>query len=250
MNILLFGGTTEGRELSNALVTRGDDVTVCVATDYGREEQAQVEGVTILTGRKGLPEMCDLMQTADLVVDATHPYATEVTTLLKEAAHATGTDYVRIRRTLTTKEAGKSPEHIHYYASAADVAEALNPTEGNILVATGTKELTAFAEVAPERLIPRVLPSAENLAACEAIGIPKRNIVAMQGPFSMELNLALLHQKDIRFFVTKDGGRTGGFPEKAEAARAADIPLLVITPPQDEGLTVEEFLKTHWEAQS
>ena len=106
MKILLFGGTTEGRVLSEALAKRGDDVTVCVATDYGREEQAQVDGVTILTGRKGAEEMRALMETSELVVDATHPYATEVTALLKEAAGATGTKYVRVRRTLTTNEAG------------------------------------------------------------------------------------------------------------------------------------------------
>ena len=243
MKILLFGGTTEGRELSEALVKRGDEVTVCVATDYGREEQAQVEGVTILTGRKGPEEMKLLMEHADLVIDATHPYATEVTALLKQAASETGTKYVRIRRTLTTNETGTSPEHIHYYASAADAAEALTPTEGNILLATGTKELADFAGLSPERLVPRVLPTAENLAACEALGIPKRNIVAMQGPFSTELNAALLRQKDIRFFVTKDGGPTGGFPEKAEAAKQAGIPLLVIAPPEEEGLSVEEFLE-------
>lgn len=243
MKILLFGGTTEGRVISENLAARGDDVTVCVATDYGREEQAQVEGVTILTGRKGPSEMRALLQTCDLVVDATHPYATEVTALLKEAASETGTDYVRVRRTLTTNEPGTSPENIHYYASAADAADALTSTEGNILLATGTKELSSFAGLAPERLIPRVLPTPENLAACEALGIPRRNIVAMQGPFSTDLNVALLRQKDIRFFVTKDGGPTGGFPEKAEAAEQTGVPLLVITPPEEEGMTVEEFLE-------
>ena len=125
MKILLFGGTTEGRVLSEALAKRGDDVTVCVATDYGREEQAQVDGVTILTGRKGPEEMRALMATCDLVVDATHPYATEVTALLKEAAGATGTKYVRVKRTLTTNETGTSPDHIHYYGSAAEAADAL-----------------------------------------------------------------------------------------------------------------------------
>ena len=243
MKILLFGGTTEGRVLSEALAKRGDDVTVCVATDYGREEQAQVDGVTILTGRKGPEEMRALMGPCDLVVDATHPYATEVTALLKEAAGATGTNYVRVKRTLTTNEAGTSPDHIHYYGSAAEAADALTSTEGNILLATGTKELADFAGLSPERLIPRVLPTAENLAACEALGIPRRNIVAMQGPFSTDLNAALLRQKDIRFFVTKDGGPAGGFPEKAEAAAQAGVPLLVIAPPEDEGLSVEEFLE-------
>ena len=64
-----------------------------------------------------------------------------------------------------------------------------------------------------------------------------------QGPFSTDLNVALLRQKDIRYFVTKDGGPTGGFPEKAEAAAQTGIPLLVIAPPDEEGLTVEEFLE-------
>ena len=127
--------------------------------------------------------------------------------------------------------------------SAAEAADALTSTEGNILLATGTKELADFAGLSPERLIPRVLPTAENLAACEALGIPRRNIVAMQGPFSTDLNAALLRQKDIRFFVTKDGGPTGGFPEKAEAAEQAGVPLLVITPPEEDGLSVEEFLE-------
>lgn len=243
MKILLFGGTTEGRVISENLAARGDKVTVCVATDYGREEQAQVEGVDILTGRKGPEEMRALMQSCDLVVDATHPYATEVTALLKEAAQETGTEYVRVRRTLTSNETGTSPANIHYYGSAADVADALRPTEGNILLATGTKELSSFAGLSPERLIPRVLPSTENLAACEALGIPRRNIVAMQGPFSTDLNVALLRQKDIRFFVTKDGGPTGGFPEKVEAAEQTGVPLLVIAPPEEEGLTVKEFLE-------
>jgi len=85
MKILLFGGTTEGRVLSEVLAKRGDDVTVCVATDYGREEQAQVDGVTILTGRKGPEEMRALMGPCDLVVDATHPYATEVTASFRRA---------------------------------------------------------------------------------------------------------------------------------------------------------------------
>lgn len=243
MNILLFGGTTEGRELSEALLARGDAVTVCVATDYGREEQAQVDGAEILTGRKGPEELKRLLPHYDCCIDATHPYATEVTASLKEIAAGLGVPYLRVRRTLSTTDGRPSPETIRYYASAKDAADALLPTEGNVLLATGTKELSDFAGLAPERLFPRVLPTAENLAACEAMDIPKRNIVAMQGPFSAELNEALLRQKDIAFFVTKDGGAAGGFPEKAEAARKTGVPLLVILPPEDDGKSIEEVLE-------
>ncbi|MBP5271853.1 MAG: precorrin-6A/cobalt-precorrin-6A reductase, partial [Clostridia bacterium] len=82
-----------------------------------------------------------------------------------------------------------------------------------------------------------------NLKTCEELSIPHRNIVAMQGPFSREMNEVLLREKDISFLVTKDGGPAGGFPEKAEAARATGAELLVIAPPEDDGLTLEEFLE-------
>lgn len=242
MNILLFSGTTEGRTLSEVLVKRGHNVTVCVATEYGREAQAQVDGAAVLTGRKTGEEMEALLQEHDLCIDATHPYATEVTAALKAAAVKTGVRYVRIRRELGAGN-GASPEHVRYFASAEDAAAYLKDTDGNVLVTTGTKELPFFAGLDPERLYPRVLPSAENLKTCEELSVPHRNILAMQGPFSREMNELLLREKDIRYLVTKDGGPTGGFPEKAEAARNTGAELLVIAPPEDDGITLEQFLE-------
>lgn len=80
---------------------------------------------------------------------------------------------------------------------------------------TGAKELAAFAGLDAARLYPRVLPTVAGITACEGVGIPHRNIIAMQGPFTLELNLALMQQFHIRYLVTKDGGSAGGFAEKA-----------------------------------
>ena len=242
MKVLLFSGTTEGRELSEKLVSLGHDVTVCVATEYGREEQAQVEGAAILTGRKSVDEMVLLLEEKDLCVDATHPYATEVTANVRAAAEAVGVPYRRVRRALSAADAEQSA-NVVFFADAAAVAEYLYDHPGNVLLATGAKELPLFEGLSPERLFPRVLPSVDNLSTCEGLGIPHRNIIAMQGPFTKELNIALLRQKNIRFFVTKDGGATGGFPEKREAANEAGAVLLVILPPEDAGLTSEELLE-------
>ena len=68
----------------------------------------------------------------------------------------------------------------------------------NVLLATGAKELSAFAPLGAARLYARVLPSHEGLAACEAAGIPHRHILAMQGPFTRELNEAILRKYYIR----------------------------------------------------
>ena len=114
-------------------------------------------------------------------------------------------------------------------------AEYLAGTVGNILLTTGAKELHAFAAIAPERLYPRLLPTHQGLSACEALGIPHRNIIAMQGPFSREMNAATIRQYGIAYLVTKDGGAPGGFPEKAEAARETGAALIVLRRPEETG---------------
>ena len=78
MNILIFGGTTEGREISHLLAERGAQVLVCVATEYGREEQGKAPGITVLTGRKDRTAILSLLEGADLCIDATHPYAENI----------------------------------------------------------------------------------------------------------------------------------------------------------------------------
>ena len=126
---------------------------------------------------------------------------------------------------------------------AKQAAEALAAEEGNLLLATGAKELAQFAAIPPERLYPRVLPTLESIAACEAANIPHRNIIAMQGPFSFALNQAMMEQFHIRWLVTKDGGAAGGFDEKAAAASAAGAQLVVIRRPPEQGETASEVLK-------
>lgn len=115
-------------------------------------------------------------------------------------------------------------------------------TQGNVLLATGAKELPAFAQLAPERLYPRVLPTLDGIAACEAAHIPHKNILALQGPFSYALNRALLEQFSIRFLVTKDGGAAGGFAEKAQAAADTGVQLIVIRRPAETGETADQIL--------
>ena len=111
-----------------------------------------------------------------------------------------------------------------------------------MLLATGAKELAAFAALGPERLFPRVLPTREGIAACEAAHIPHKNILALQGPFSYALNRALLEQFSIRFLVTKDGGAAGGFAEKAQAAADTGVQLIVIRRPAETGETADQIL--------
>ena len=236
MKLVIFGGTTEGRELSRRLAAAGAAVTVCIATEYGEEEQAQVPGAQTHTGPLTAEDKQRLLRDADLCVDATHPYAGHVTASVRAACEAAGVEVLRLVR-----EESDMPDAVTL-DSAAEAAAYLKGREGRILLTTGAKELTAWTGLDPGRLVPRVLPSHESLAACEALGIPHRNIIAMQGPFSKELNAALIRQYGIRYVVSKDGGGPGGFPDKAAAAKETGAELIVLRRPAESGLRFDEVL--------
>ena len=236
MKIVIFGGTTEGRRLSKLLAEAGASVTVCVATEYGEEEQGTISGVMTRIGPLSAEEKQTLLCDAALCVDATHPYASHVTGSVKTACKEAGVEYIRLLRPAC------DTEDAVVFDSAKEAAEWLREREGRVLLTTGAKELSAYACLDPGRLIPRVLPSHEALNACEMLGIPHRNIVAMQGPFTVELNAATIRQYGVRYVVTKDGGGPGGFPEKAQAARETGAQLIVLRRPADSGLPFCEVL--------
>lgn len=236
MRILVFGGTTEGRVVAQRLADLGHRVTASVATQLGAEELTDAGEVEVLVGRRDACQMAGLLAAFDLCVDATHPYATEASANIRDACKRTGTPLRRIRR-----EPTKASDCIAV-SSAREAARLLRTTDGAILVTTGAKELESFAGIDPTRLVARMLPTHEGLAACEDLGIPHANIVAMQGPFSQELNEALMRQHRIRWLVTKDGGRAGGMPQKLAAARACDVRTVLISRPKDEGMSVEELI--------
>ena len=154
------------------------------------------------------------------------------------AAAAAEVEYHRLLR-----PASPLPTGSVVLADAARAAAYLADRPGRVLLATGAKELPAFAALDPARLYPRVLPTLAGIAACEAAGVPHRNVLAMQGPFTKELNAALLHQFHIDYMVTKDGGAAGGFAEKAEAAARCGVQLIVLRRPDDEGETADTILQ-------
>ena len=238
MKVLVFGGTTDGRLLARELSALGAQVTVSVATALGAEELRGVPPLTVCVGRKDARQMREMLPGFAVCVDATHPYAAEASGNIRAACLAAGVPYRRLLR-----GASALPPDSVVVPDAPAAARWLAGTQGNILLATGAKELAAFAGLDAERLYPRVLPTVAGITACEGAGIPHRNIIAMQGPFTLELNLALMQQFHIRYLITKDGGSAGGFAEKAQAAAQSGAALVVLRRPEECGETAEEILQ-------
>ena len=240
--ICVFAGTTEGRELVEFLSTQPVSVTACVATEYGETLLSPRENLTISAQRLTVIEMEELFakERFDIVVDATHPYASVVTENIASACKATGTEYLRLQRSGVV-----APEDAVFAADIDEAVSYLNSVEGNLLLTTGSKELHKFTSIKDfaDRVYARVLPMEESLRLCESAGLKPAHILAMQGPFSKEMNVAMLKSVDAKFLVTKDSGSKGGFEEKQAAAREAGAKLVVIgRPPQRDGLNFVDTL--------
>lgn len=227
--ILIFAGTTEGRRLSECLSASGIPHVVCVATEYGETALKEHPFAKLHRGRMDEEEIRRFISKGDFgaVVDATHPYADLITENIRLAMEGTELPCLRLKRDTRVREDG---EGVVWFDTNEACARALEKVEGNILLTTGSKELAVYcaSENVKNRLYVRVLPGLESLSLCMEQGIAGKQILALQGPFSTELNEAVIHQYQIKCLVTKASGSAGGCREKLEAAGRAGIPVYMI----------------------
>ena len=237
--IWILGGTTEGR----TLLSLGLPCIYTVATPYGAalaEETACPPHAGIRTGRLDPNAMAALLAEEPIacVLDATHPYAVEVSRNARIASADAGVPYIRVLRERTDTEGVVSVDSL---AAAADF---LSGQPGQVLVTTGSKEVAPFLrDGLRERVHLRVLPAAPVLERLEGLGIPPGRILALQGPFSEDMNRALLRKVGAAWLVTKDGGPEGGMPEKLQAARAEGVRVVVVGRPEETGLPLADAIR-------
>ena len=258
--VLIYAGTTEGRELAQELARERIYCDISVATEYGRQimDEKISPYICILQGRMTAEQMrlkCENEQYL-AVVDATHPFATEVSVNIRESLKGLDIPYFRLGREKIPGEEGErqagerqtgerqageqqAEEQNYmarkYFQNTAACVEALKKTEGKIFLTTGSKELSVFCreETIRKRLVVRVLPGMESLQECVRNGLEGRQIIAMQGPFSKEMNLAMIRQYQASVLVTKESGKTGGEDTKLAAAGEAQIPSYIILRPDE-----------------
>lgn len=240
--VLLFGGTTEGRLLARWLAGYPVHTVACVATQYGEELlPGETECLTVLTGRLDWEGMQALMERLGhpVVVDATHPYAVQATRNIRQAARAAGCVYYRLLRA-----ASPLPEGCVTANSVAHAVSLLKEKDGPLLAATGSKEMAEYTALPgfARRVYLRILPTVQAVEQCVALGFLRDHIIAMQGPFSAQLNCALLLQTGAKTLVTKDGGAAGGFAQKVEGARMAGAGVIVVRRPgEEQGHSLEQL---------
>ncbi len=238
--IVIFGGTSEGRELAETAQRSQVPVLVSVVSEYGESLLTESKWVGVHQGALDADGMKELLKKENppFVLDATHPYAKVVTAQVRAVCEELDLPCYRVLREEETLEDG-----MYRVASTQEASDFLEKQTGNILLTTGSRELHVFAEKETllPRLFARVLPDSKVLAQCEEMGINGSHLIAMQGPFSVEMNQALLHQTKAVWMVTKESGARGGFQEKWQASKQCGVKFLVINRPEnEEGISLAE----------
>jgi precorrin-3B C17-methyltransferase len=232
--VWVFSGTSDGNEIARRLQAEGDAVVVSTATDLGAT-QAELRALPVVSGRLGKEQRAALLQqhSARVIVDATHPFAAQISRQLLELSAQLKIPYIRYERPSALTEA--SLRHIEVICEAVDVAAQAAMQRGNrIFLATGSQSAKRFVQCDADQKhewFVRCAPSVESLRALEQSGVPVKNVCAQQGPFSVEQNLALWRQWAIEVVVTKDSGAAGGFVEKLDAAKELRLPVIVLRRP-------------------
>lgn len=234
--ILVLGGTLEGREIAAMLQANGFQVILSVVTDYGADlAHDENDTLEVIRGAMSVQDLTQLVRSRDidLLIDATHPYAREIKRNLRFLTETLKITILRYLRSET-----KVPENplVHLASSPEEAAEMSFSMADCVFSTIGTRQLQPFIEkskATDKRLVVRILPDPASVRECILAGVLPRNIVAMQGPFPSELNIAMFKHFNAGVIVCKESGDTGGTMEKLEAAFKIDIPAVIISRPDE-----------------
>lgn len=240
--ILIFAGTLEGRKLAEFLDSQKKECYVCVATEYGESLLPKGEHIHSSSRRLSAKEMVELMkkENIDCIVDATHPFAVEVSENIRSACKTLEKKYIRLLR---EEDYVEQDDRYKRVSSVKDAVDYLMEREGNIFVTTGSKELKEYTRLPhfKERVTARVLSTPEVVVECSKLGFEGKNLICMQGPFDEELNYCLLKQTKASYLVTKESGRAGGQETKLLAAKRAGVKVILIgRPKEQQGYSFEQ----------
>lgn len=226
--ILVLSGSRESQGIIAELVRNNFQLKVLVT---GREGRGISPGETVIIesglDRESLTELF-AKDNFNAVVDLTHPSASKASAVIQELCSLSKVKYIRYVREETSLPDHPLVHQVYSWQEAAAVAVTLGKT---CFLTTGSNNLEVFLtdEVRKRcRVVVRVLPDHRIIKKCQDMGIDPKDIVAMQGPFSRELNKAIFKAYRSNVVVTKDSGKAGGTDTKISAALTLKIPVIVI----------------------
>ncbi|MGL5368585.1 MAG: precorrin-6A reductase, partial [Cetobacterium somerae] len=229
--IWVIGGTKDSRDFIESFPFK-EKLVVTTATEYGGKLLENIEDIKVFCKRLDLEGMNKFIEENNIekIIDLSHPYAEEVSRNAIESSKVKEIDYIRFERENLVSEDG-----VIEFSELDIMIKYLEELEGNILVTLGSNNLHKFQNIKNKSNIYfRILPKWEMIKKAEDLGVLPKNIIAMQGPFSKELNVAMMRQLNIKYIVSKKGGNTGGEREKIDSAKEIGAISIMLSRPNVE----------------
>ncbi|UZQ54922.1 cobalt-precorrin-6A reductase [Trichothermofontia sichuanensis B231] len=244
-HIWLIGGTQESAQLAAALSVAQLPWVVSVTTENARDlyrtTQLAHPDVQIWVGRLNDRTIDDFLghYQVTAILDASHPFAVEISQLAIAAAQRHVLPYLRYERPAIPPSpdaavVSGNPEAPLFRRVDSLVTLLRSDTlQGErVLLTLGYRSLPAFAPwQSRATLFARILPSPIALETALAAGFTPDRIIALRPPLSLDLERALWQHWHISLVVTKASGEAGGETMKRQLAQALGIPLVTIARP-------------------
>ncbi|MGC9447762.1 cobalt-precorrin-6A reductase [Cereibacter johrii] len=221
MRILLLGGTTEASRMARALAEAGLSAVFSYA---GRTAAPVAQPLPLRVGGFGGVEgLAAYIRAHDIthVIDATHPFAAQMSRNAVEACAATGAALVALER--APWAAGPADRWLRVPSLEA-AAEGLPEAPARVFLAIGRQHLAAFAGRAQHHYLLRLVDPPD------ALPLPRAEAIVARGPFTLTEDLALLRHHEIQWIVAKNAGGEGA-RAKLDAARELGLPVVLIDRP-------------------
>jgi precorrin-6A/cobalt-precorrin-6A reductase len=239
MRVLILGGTSEANRLAAEVAAAGLDAIYSYA---GRTQVPVNQPLPTRTGGFGGADgLADLIRRQEFthVVDATHPFAAEISRNTLAACAATATPLVTLERKPWIKSV--EDRWIDIDDIAAAVA-ALPVAAANIFLAIGRQHVAPFAAMSQHAYTLRFIDAAGG-----PLPLPRAEVIVSRGPFTLAGELELMRSRHIEWIVARNSGGAGA-RAKIDAARELRLPVVMIKRPElPERLRVESVAEVmHW----
>jgi precorrin-6A/cobalt-precorrin-6A reductase len=228
--VWLIGGTSDSATIANILVGLNIPLTIAVTTATARA--LYIDPAEVVVGCMNAIQMRSFCQKYQIkvVVDASHPYATEVSQQAIAVTTELNIPYIRYERSLY--QPSIVPESLIELDSFERLLAGNYLTDRRVLLTVGCKVLPQFQSWQNRAtLFARVLPKIKSLETAIASGFTSDRLIALRPPISVATETALWQQWKISLVVTKASGKAGGEDTKRQVAANLGIPLIVITRP-------------------
>ena len=224
--IWVIGGTKDSRDFLEKFIKYDNNIIVSTATEYGAK---LIENLPIKISSEKMDKEAMLKFVDDnkitKVIDISHPYAFEVSKNAMKVAEEKNIKYFRFER----EEVNILPKKYKKFEDIESLIKYIENLEGNILVTLGSNNVPLFKGLKNlSDIYFRILPRWDMVKKCEDNNILPKNIIAMQGPFTENMNIAMMEQFNIKYLITKKTGDTGGEREKVSACDKLDVEIIYL----------------------